>query len=50
MIFVSTTELKECSLVANLEVRRDFCTLVAWHVAVDSEGNANLLQSFGAIQ
>lgn len=49
MIFVSTSELKGCSLVANLEVRRDFCTLVAWHEAVDFEGNANLLQSFGAI-
>lgn len=49
MIFVAISELNECSLVAKLEVRRDFCSLVVWHVAVDFEGNGNLLQHFGAI-
>lgn len=49
MIFVVTRELNGCILIAKLEVRRDFFTLVAWHVAVDFEGNVNLLQHFGII-
>lgn len=50
MVFVANSKLNGCSLVAKLEVRRDFCTQVAWHVVVDFEGDANLLQSFGTIQ
>lgn len=49
MIFVATSKLDGCSLVAKQEVRWDFCILVAWQAAVDFEGNANLLQWFGAI-